>query len=98
MDNAASDSTTVQPYNIGIIWVSRSATNTLRAHIDGNTSSRPFASVVPVYEGPGSWVLAYRARVFVSGPPHCLNLGDFPTKSKARSAVNAVLPLYYFTE
>lgn len=96
MDNAASDSTTVQP--IGIIWVSRAATNTLRAHIDGNTSSRPFAAVVAVYKEPGPGVLAYRARVFVSNFPHCLNLGDFPTKSKARAAVNAVLPLYYFTE
>ena len=37
-------------------------------------------------------------RVFVSAFPHLLNLGDFPTKSKARAAVNAVLPLYYFTE
>ena len=96
MDNAASDSTTV--HRRRIVWVYRSATNTLRAHIDGNTSSRPFAAVVAVYEGPGPGVLAYRARVFVSGPPHCLNLGDFPTKSEARAAVNAVLPLYYFTE
>ena len=96
MDNAASDSTTVHPSKI--VWVYRSATNTLRAHIDGNTSSRPFATVVAVFKGPGQGVLAYRARVFVSGPSHCLNLGDFPTKSKARAAVNAVLPLYYFTE
>ena len=96
MDNAASDSTTVHPSKI--VWVYRSATNTLRAHIDGNTSSRPFATVVAVYKEFGMGVLAYRARVFVSGPPHCLNLGDFPTKSKARAAVNAVLPLYYFTK
>lgn len=96
MDNAASDSTTVHPSKI--VWVSRAATNTLRAHIDGNTSSRPFASIVRVYEGPGRGVLAYRARVFVSGSPHCLNLGDFPTKPEARAAVNAVLPLYYFTK
>jgi len=96
MDNAASDNTTVHPSKI--VWVYRPAINTLRAHIDGNTSSRPFATVVAVYKGPGQGVLAYRARVFVSGPPHCLNLGDFPTKSKARAAVNAVLPLYYFTE
>lgn len=96
MDNAASDSTTVHPDKI--VWVSRSATNTLRAHIDGNTSSRPFATVVAVYKGLGMGVLAYCARVFVSNFPHCLNLGDFPTKSEARAAVNAVLPLYYFTE
>jgi len=96
MDNAASDNTTVHPSKI--VWVYRPAINTLRAHIDGNTSSRPFATVVAVFKGSGPWVLAYRARVFVSGPPHCLNLGDFPTKSKARAAVNAVLPLYYFTE
>jgi hypothetical protein len=96
MGNAASDNTPVRPSKI--VWVYRSATNTLRAHIDGNTSSRPFATVVAVFKGPGQGVLAYRARVFVSGPPHCLNLGDFPTKSKARAAVNAVLPLYYFTE
>lgn len=96
MDNAASDNTTVRPSKI--VWVPRPATNTLRAHIAGNPSSRPFASVVSVYEGPGPGVLVYRARVFVSGSPHCLNLGDFPTKSKAQAAVNAVLPLYYFTE
>lgn len=96
MGNAASDNTPVRPSKI--VWVPRTATNTLRAHIDGNTSSRPFATVVAVFKGPGQGVLAYRARVFVSGPPHCLNLGDFPTKSKARAAVNAVLPLYYFTE
>ncbi len=96
MDNAASDSTTVHPSKI--VWVYRSATNTLRAHIDGNTSSRPFAAVVAVYEGPGPGVLAYRARVFVSNPSHCFNLGDFPTKPEAQAAVNAVLPLYYFTK
>lgn len=96
MDNAASDNTPVRPSKI--VWVPRTATNTLRAHIDGNTSSRPFASIVRVYEGPGPGVLVYRARVFVSGPPHCLNLGDFPTESEAQAAVNAVLPLYYFTK
>ncbi len=96
MGNAASDNTPVRPSKI--VWVSRTATNTLYAHIAGNPSSRPYASVVPVYEGPGSWVLVYRARVFVLASPYLLNLGDFPTKSKARSAVNAVLPLYRFTE
>jgi hypothetical protein len=96
MDNAASDNTPVRPSKI--VWVPRTATNTLRAHIDGNTSSRPFAAVVAVYEGPGPGVLVYRARVFVSGPPHCLNLGDFPTESEAQATVNAVLPLYYFTK
>lgn len=96
MDNAASDSTTVHPSKI--VWGPRATTSTLYAHIDGNTSSRPFAVVVPVYEGPGPGVLVYRARVFVSNPSHCFNLGDFPTKPEAQAAVNAVLPLYYFTK
>lgn len=96
MDNVANDNTPVHPSKI--VWVYRRANNTLYAHIDGNTSSRPFATVVAVYKGLGMGVLAYCASVFVSNFPHCLNLGDFPTKSEARAAVNAVLPLYYFTE